>query len=129
MPFPPYHPAGYRPVPSRASSGGGVAPRVLGDGRLAGGNEPAMRELALSLPVAGREGALANRTLDAGQVRAKTGTLPGVVSLAGYTVTADGRSLAFVVMADAVPTAGSYAARLEIDEFVRAPTACGCSSS
>ncbi|WP_158277168.1 D-alanyl-D-alanine carboxypeptidase/D-alanyl-D-alanine-endopeptidase [Serinibacter arcticus] len=112
---------------SGLSSSNRVSPRLLTDLLLVGATNPAMRELALSLPVAGLEGTLTNRDLDAGQVRAKTGTLPGVVSLAGYTVTADGRALAFTVMADGVPTAGSYAARLEVDEWVRTLTACGCS--
>lgn len=112
---------------SGLSSENRISARLLADVLLLGATDPSMRELALSLPVSGLEGTLAGRDLDLGEVRAKTGTLPGVVSLAGYTVTADGRALAFVVMADAVPPAGSYAARLEVDEWVRALTACGCS--
>lgn len=111
---------------SGLSSANRVSPQLLSDILLVGVNDPAMRALARSLPVSGLEGTVAARDLDAGQVRAKTGTLPSVVSLAGYTVTADGRVLAFAVMADGVPTAGSYGARLEIDEWVRSLTACGC---
>lgn len=111
---------------SGLSSQNRVSPQLLADLLVLGATDPAMRPLAVSLPVAGLEGTLAERNLDDGQVRAKTGTLPGVVSLAGYTVTADGRAVAFAVMADGVPTAGSYAARLEIDEWVRTLTACGC---
>ncbi|WP_284252722.1 D-alanyl-D-alanine carboxypeptidase/D-alanyl-D-alanine endopeptidase [Litorihabitans aurantiacus] len=112
---------------SGLSSANRISPRLLTDLLVLAATDDALRPLTTSLPVAGLEGTLANRTLDDGLVRAKTGTLPGVVSLAGYTVTADGRAVAFAVMADAVPPAGSYQARLEIDAWVRTLTACGCS--
>ena len=111
---------------SGLSSNNRISPKLLTDLLVKGATDPALRPLAVSLPVAGLEGTLSERNLDDGQVRAKTGTLPGVVSLAGYTVTADGRAVVFAVMADGVPPAGSYAARIEIDEWVRTLTACGC---
>ncbi len=54
-----------------------------------------------ALPVAGVDGTLKNRlnkTALRGRVRAKTGTLDGVVSLAGYVDLRDGRTLAFAVL-------------------------------
>lgn len=56
-------------------------------------------EFISSLPIAGVDGTLKHRMFNiAGKVRAKTGTLSGVVSLAGYTVSADHEPLAFVIM-------------------------------
>jgi D-alanyl-D-alanine carboxypeptidase/D-alanyl-D-alanine-endopeptidase (penicillin-binding protein 4) len=62
----------------------------------------------------------------AGVVRAKTGSLPGVTSLAGNVLTADGRELLFVVMADEAPGPGQWGARAGIDAFVATLAGCGC---
>jgi D-alanyl-D-alanine carboxypeptidase/D-alanyl-D-alanine-endopeptidase (penicillin-binding protein 4) len=56
-----------------------------------------------ALPVAGVDGTLAERmkgTVAAGNVRAKTGTMTHVRSLAGYVTTADGEPLAFAIIAN-----------------------------
>jgi serine-type D-Ala-D-Ala carboxypeptidase/endopeptidase (penicillin-binding protein 4) len=79
-----------------------------------------LRAGAVGLPVAGLSGTLDDRFLSSpgrGFVRAKTGSLPGVTSLAGTVVTAQDRQLVFVVLADALPEGGSYGARLLIDAF------------
>ena len=58
-------------------------------------------EYLASLPIAGVDGTLKNRMqgMYAEKVlRAKTGTLSGVSSLAGYTVTADGEVFAFGIL-------------------------------
>lgn len=81
------------------------------------------------LPVSGLRGTLWDRyvTSDAaGVVRAKTGSLTGVTALSGTVVTADGRWLAFSVLADGMP-AGQVRPRAAVDEFVAALAACGCS--
>ncbi len=60
-----------------------------------------MPEYVASLPIAGVDGTLENRMkgMRAEKVlRAKTGTLSGVSTLAGYTVTADGEVLAFCIL-------------------------------
>ena len=96
------------------------------DGSLAGA-----APLLSGLPVAGYDGTLADRGDDdpvtgPGTVRAKTGTLNGVHSLAGTAVTADGRLLAFAVLADGA-TGGELAAEAALDEVAAELARCGCS--
>jgi len=114
---------------------GSVVPaRVLTDVlRLtARDDHPQLRPLLEGLPVSGFSGTLADRfrkppaAAAAGWVRAKTGTLTGVNTLAGTTVDADGRLLLFAVMADRVPARGTVAARAAMDRIGAALTACGC---
>jgi D-alanyl-D-alanine carboxypeptidase/D-alanyl-D-alanine-endopeptidase (penicillin-binding protein 4) len=88
-------------------------------------------ELLSGLPVAGYDGTLADRgdqdpATAPGTVRAKTGTLNGVHALAGTVVTADGRLLAFAVLADAA-TGGEAAAENALDEVAAELARCGCS--
>jgi len=90
---------------------------------------PELREVATGLPIAGLSGTLADRfmrTAARGLVRAKTGSLPHVTSLAGTVVDADGRLLAFAVLADQTPDGGQWAPRETIDAFVTTLQACGC---
>ena len=57
--------------------------------------------LAPSLPVAGMDGTLKKRmrkTAAEGNVRAKTGTLTGIISLAGYLTAANGHELCFAII-------------------------------
>lgn len=64
-------------------------------------NFAVMPEYLASLPVGGVDGTLARRlrgTSAEGVLRAKTGTLRGLTALAGYTVTADGETLAFSIL-------------------------------
>lgn len=103
-----------------------ISPRLLVDVLRRAATDPALSRLSVALPVSGLDGTLADRWLEPGVVRAKTGTLVSVVSLAGYAPTADGRLLAFAAMADGIPYAGSYGARLRIDEWVNSLLACGC---
>ena len=54
-----------------------------------------------SLPIAGIDGTLSKRmrkTSAEGNVRAKTGTLTGVISLAGYCTAANGHQLCFSII-------------------------------
>ena len=60
-----------------------------------------MPEYLMSLPIAGADGTLAWRMKEseaAGVLRAKTGTMRGVTTLAGYAMTADGEILAFAML-------------------------------
>lgn len=77
--------------------------------------------VVVDLPISGWQGTLFERFLDGparGLVRAKTGSLPNVTSLAGTLLTADGRLLAFAVLADATPGGGQEQPRAAIDAFV-----------
>ena len=56
-------------------------------------------------------------------MRAKTGTLTGVSSLAGVVVDADGRLLVFALMSNGVNPA---TARPELDAVAAGLAACGC---
>jgi D-alanyl-D-alanine carboxypeptidase/D-alanyl-D-alanine-endopeptidase (penicillin-binding protein 4) len=87
-----------------------------------------------ALPVAGWSGTLADRYLTgsakagAGVVRAKTGTLTSVSTLAGLVHDKDGRLLAFALMADRVgPTApDTTAAEAALDRAAATLARCGC---
>ncbi|MHC3391414.1 D-alanyl-D-alanine carboxypeptidase/D-alanyl-D-alanine endopeptidase [Streptomyces lavendulocolor] len=79
--------------------------------RAADPARPQLRPVLTGLPVGGFSGTLADRYPDgspgAGLVRAKTGTLTGVNTLAGTVVTADGRLLAFAFLAGRTPSAAA----------------------
>jgi PBP4 family serine-type D-alanyl-D-alanine carboxypeptidase len=64
-------------------------------------NFQAMPEYLASLPIAGVDGTLESRMKDTaamGHLRAKTGTMRGVTTLAGYVTTADAELLAFAIL-------------------------------
>jgi D-alanyl-D-alanine carboxypeptidase/D-alanyl-D-alanine-endopeptidase (penicillin-binding protein 4) len=87
---------------------------------------PDLRPALTGLPVAGFTGTLTSRYTDgaAGIVRAKTGTLTGVNTLAGTVVTKDGRLLAFAFLA--TNTTSRPAAQSALDRAATAMAACGC---
>jgi len=109
-----------------------VPAQVLADviSGAAGGKLGTAGDLLSGLPVAGYDGTLADRgdadpATAPGSVRAKTGTLMGVSALAGTATTADGRLLAFAVIADAVP-GSTNAAESALDGIARTLAGCGC---
>ncbi|MFF5283660.1 D-alanyl-D-alanine carboxypeptidase/D-alanyl-D-alanine-endopeptidase [Streptomyces sp. NPDC013171] len=89
--------------------------------RAADPAHPDLRPLLTGLPVGGFTGTLAGRfdtgpaTAGAGLVRAKTGTLTGVNTLAGTVVTPDGRLLAFAFLAGR--TSSPYEAQPALDRL------------
>lgn len=92
---------------------------------------PALRPVLTGLPVAGFTGSLTNRMADAppvglGRVRAKTGTLTGVSSLAGIAQDRDGRVLAFALLADRIPEDDDLAAREAQDAAAAGLGGCRC---
>lgn len=97
----------------------------------AGGSTPALGAIIAGLPVAGVSGTLADRYGTsaqrdaAGYVHAKTGTLTGVIALAGTVQDVDGRVLAFALISD--DTGSTEAARKAADDFATVLASCGCS--
>ncbi len=110
-----------------------VPARLLADvlSNVARGGTPALAPIAPGLPVAGLTGTLATRFATAateagrGFVHAKTGTLTGVVSLAGIVQDADGRVLVFAMIADKVTSLAR--ARETMDVIASRLATCGCS--
>ncbi|MET9329193.1 D-alanyl-D-alanine carboxypeptidase/D-alanyl-D-alanine-endopeptidase [Tsukamurella sp. NPDC003166] len=95
----------------------------------AGAGKPQLRPLLDLLPVAGATGTLADRYVTvnrpgAGYVRAKTGSLSGVSTLAGYVATRDGAVLTFTLMSSGTPV---DVARPAMDAVTAALRGCGCS--
>ncbi|MDQ1047564.1 D-alanyl-D-alanine carboxypeptidase/D-alanyl-D-alanine-endopeptidase [Streptomyces sp. V4I2] len=87
---------------------------------------PELRPALTGLPVAGFTGTLTSRYTDgaAGIVRAKTGTLTGVNTLAGTVVDQDGHLLAFAFLTS--NTTDPAAAQSALDRTATALAACGC---
>ena len=84
------------------------------------------------MPVAAWDGTLATRfevgrsKSGAGRVRAKTGTIANVVTLAGIVRDASGRQLLFAFMARGVPDID--AGETSLDAAAAALARCGCGS-
>ncbi len=94
---------------------------------------PDLRAVLTGLPVAGFSGSLADRFdgpwPDArGRVRAKTGTLTGVHSLAGIAIGADGAPMLFALMTDRVRLPDNSAAETTIDNAAAALGTCRCAA-
>jgi D-alanyl-D-alanine carboxypeptidase/D-alanyl-D-alanine-endopeptidase (penicillin-binding protein 4) len=98
-------------------------------------DHPAYRALLAGLPVAGFSGTLSAgesvfsgiKGAALGSVRAKTGNLGTVTSLAGLAYDKSGRVLVFALMADQVPSAGVLGKAAEaIDAAATALAGCGC---
>jgi len=94
-------------------------------------DHPELRPVLAGLPIAGFNGTLMDRFADVesatqvGDIRAKTGYLSGVVSLAGYVVDEQGQPLVFAVMADRVSD-DPGAAQQSADRLAAALASCGC---
>ncbi|MEU9113363.1 D-alanyl-D-alanine carboxypeptidase/D-alanyl-D-alanine-endopeptidase [Streptomyces sp. NPDC048483] len=88
---------------------------------------PTLRSVVTGLPVAAFTGTLSGRyaqTAGAGAVRAKTGTLTGVNTLAGTVVDADGRLLVFAFMTSG--TTDPRGAQKALDRLASTVANCGC---
>ncbi|MDG4828037.1 D-alanyl-D-alanine carboxypeptidase/D-alanyl-D-alanine-endopeptidase [Solwaraspora sp. WMMD1047] len=115
-----------------------ITPALLTDllALAADGSRPELAGLFSGLPVAAWSGTLSERfagpaaatagtAAGAGVVRAKTGTLSGVHAISGTVTTAEGRLLAFAVLADRVPS-GPEQAQPALDRIAAALARCGC---
>jgi D-alanyl-D-alanine carboxypeptidase/D-alanyl-D-alanine-endopeptidase (penicillin-binding protein 4) len=91
---------------------------------------PSLAGVGKGFPVAGVNGTLKERFDDPseaagrGTVHAKTGTLAGVASLAGYLVDADGATLVFAAMAN--QAVGQDTAYNWLDRTAAVLAGCGC---
>ena len=107
----------------------GVLVRVL---QLAASDaHPELRPILAALPVAGFTGSLTNRmdmgpAVARGRVRAKTGTLSGISSLAGIAVDSKGNLMAFALMADRIAKPKSTLAQTAMDNAAAGLGACAC---
>jgi D-alanyl-D-alanine carboxypeptidase/D-alanyl-D-alanine-endopeptidase (penicillin-binding protein 4) len=95
---------------------------------------PELGAVATALPVAGFTGSLTNRfdqpfPESRGLVRAKTGTLSNVSSLAGIAVDQDGHLMLFALMADRVKKVDETKAQRALDAAAGALGACHCGSA
>jgi D-alanyl-D-alanine carboxypeptidase/D-alanyl-D-alanine-endopeptidase (penicillin-binding protein 4) len=95
------------------------------------GAHPKLVSMLDSLPVAGRSGTLGPRYLRyatwptrcaVGLVEGKTGSLRGVITLAGYARGADGRTKAFAFLANGVPS--TLTTRRAVDRLATTVTGC-----
>ncbi len=97
-------------------------------------NQPKLRAVVTGLPVAGFTGSLSDRfagpgtAAGTGYVRAKTGTLTGIHSLAGLVRDRTGTLLVFVLAVDRVAGDKALAARAALDRAASALATCGCAS-
>lgn len=90
--------------------------------------EAALKEIADSLPLAGETGSLRLRFVDSsnparGIIHAKTGTLTGVSSLAGYITHPGGEAQAFSISLSGPEV--SQASRVSVDALAEAIVGCG----
>ncbi|MGW5734885.1 MULTISPECIES: D-alanyl-D-alanine carboxypeptidase/D-alanyl-D-alanine endopeptidase [Streptomyces] len=96
--------------------------------RAADPAHPELRSVVTGLPVAGFTGTLVDRypkdSPGTGVVRAKTGTLTGVNTLAGTVVDAEGRLLVFAFMTTG--TTDPKAAQAALDQMASTVAKCGC---
>ena len=91
---------------------------------------PELSAVLAGLPVAAATGTLGTRFADdqsaaaRGLVRAKSGSLDGVSSLAGYTPSSDGALIAFAVIGNGLPTDQDI--RPWFDHVAAALAGCDC---
>ena len=107
-----------------------VTARTLDEviGAAAGPDQPKLRPLLDVLPIAGGSGTLSERFVlqnqtSAGWLRAKTGSLTGVNTLAGVVTDISGRVLTFTLMQN---QATAPTARNAVDNTAAVLRSCGC---
>ena len=107
-----------------------ITPRTLVQTLRAALAGPRTSALLADLPVSGFTGTLVGRFAQIpaarGSVRAKTGTLSGIHSLAGYAVDADGSPVIFAVMTDRADKDAPFQAQAALDQVAAAIATCPC---
>lgn len=120
---------------SGLSDGTRLPMQLVAETLLAGANgrHPALQSALSGLPIAGLSGTLVDRfgaasaTPGRGVVRAKTGSLPQVTSLAGTLSTQDGQLLVFALTSNDIGGGGAgVEARAVIDSMLADLATCGC---
>lgn len=119
---------------SGLSAQNALPPRLLTDllrAVAADDADPNLAGIASGLAVAGYDGTLVERyeggrPVGAGSVRGKSGTLNGVNALSGYVVTAEGRLLAFALIADQLPPGPLIGGEPVLDAVAGILATCGC---
>ncbi len=118
---------------SGLSRNNGISPAFLIEllSLAAAGEQPALTGIFSGLPVAGWSGTMAKRFVAPqanqvahGIVRAKTGTLSGVNTMAGELITKDGRLLVFAIMASG--SGNPVVAKAALDRLPAKLVACSC---
>jgi len=117
----------------------GIAPETLVRLLAVVADTPRLRDVITGLPVAGFSGTLSAGDSDfggigaldggaaRGVVRAKTGNLSTIASLAGLAYDRDGTLLLFAIMTPDIPNAGLLqSAATAIDEAAAGLAGCGC---
>lgn len=109
-----------------------IAPVTLAQVIAEAASSPRTAGLIADLPVAQFSGSMDTRfskaEAGAGIVRAKTGTLKGVHSLAGYVNDANGVPIVFAVMADKTKDVGELETEEALDRVAAALARCTCSA-
>lgn len=109
-----------------------ISPLTLAQTIRVAATDPRTASLVSDLPIAGFNGSIHDRFSSSkskpgqGVVRAKSGTLTGVHSLAGFALDADGSEIVFAVMADKTGSSGLLEAKEAIDRVAAALAACRC---
>lgn len=107
-----------------------IAPETLSGLLRAASSRASTAEMLADLPVGGLTGTLQNRfdedSEGRGLVRAKTGTLTGVHSLAGYVTDARGVPIVFALMVDDSEGVNPFVTQAALDDVAEALAACTC---
>ena len=109
-----------------------VSPLTLAETIRAAALEARTASLVSALPIGGFNGSILGRFQGAaakaglGLVHAKSGTLTGIHSLAGFVSDTEGRPMVFAVMADRTGAALPPAVKGALDNVVAALAACSC---
>lgn len=109
-----------------------ITPVTLAEAVAKASANARLSSLISDLPTAGFSGTLARRFGQSddgrGLVRAKTGTLTGVHSLAGFVQDRNGVPIAFAAMVDDAKDVSDVAAEAALDDVASALADCSCST-
>ncbi|WP_313410225.1 D-alanyl-D-alanine carboxypeptidase, partial [Aeromicrobium sp.] len=107
-----------------------IAARTLADAVAAATRTPRLASILSGMPVGGYSGTLDDRYGQLGDarglVRAKTGTLTGVHTLAGVATLSGGRPVAFAVMANGTEDVNPFVTQAALDRVAAAMVGCAC---